>query len=131
MIRNARDPQTYAIIGAAMQVHSELGHGFLEAVYQEALAIEFERRSIPFAREVDLPIYYLGRLLACAYRADFICYGSVVVELKAISAITGIEKAQALNYLRATQLERALILNFGTLRLERERVVLSADGATE
>jgi len=131
MIRNTRDPQTYAIIGAAIQVHSELGHGFLEAVYQEALAIELERRSIPYAREVDLPIYYLGHRLVCAYRADFICYGSVIVELKATSTITGVDKAQALNYLRATGLERALILNFGSLRLERDRIVLSADGATE
>jgi len=129
IIKNIRDPQTYAIIGAAMQVHRELGHGFLEAVYQEALAIEFERRSIPYAREVDLPIYYRDRLLTCAYRADFICYGSIVVELKAISSITGNEQAQVLNYLRATRLERGLILNFGTLRMQHERMVWSTDGA--
>ena len=129
IFKNIRDPQTYAIIGAAMQVHRELGHGFLEAVYQEALAIEFERRSIPYAREVDLPIYYRDRLLTCAYRADFICYGSIVVELKAISSITGNEQAQVLNYLRATRLERGLILNFGTLRMQHERMVWSTDGA--
>src|SRR6185503_7180076 len=84
-----RDPQTYAIIGAAMEVHRQLGHGFLEAVYKEALAIELELRGIPFKREVPLSIYYKGKLLDCKYQADFICYGDIIVEAKAIADLIG------------------------------------------
>jgi len=76
-----RDPQTYAIIGAAMEVHQQLGHGFLEAVYQEANAVEYTARSIPFEREVLLVVKYKGIALNCHYKADFICYGEVLVEL--------------------------------------------------
>jgi GxxExxY protein len=118
-----QDPQTYAIIGAAMEVHGQLGSGFLEAVYQEALAIEFAARAIPFAREVDLPVLYKGQRLACSYKADFICYGSVIVELKAIREITGIDEAQVLNYLKATRMERGLLLNFGSSSLGFKRLV--------
>ncbi len=81
------DKRTYAIIGAAMEIHKTLGCGFLEAVYQEALAIEFKNRNIPFEQEVELPIRYKGQKLASSYRADFICYESIIVELKAILTI--------------------------------------------
>ena len=77
------DPQTYDIIGAAMEVHRELGDGFLEAVYQAALAIEFARRRIPFRAEVELPVEYKGMRLSCGYRADFVCFENVLVEIKA------------------------------------------------
>ena len=112
------DPETYAIIGAAIEVHNQLGAGFLEAVYQEALAFEFAQRGIPCLREVEIPIVYKGRTLACAYRADFICYGRVIVELKAISELTPKEHAQVINYLRATSFSRALLFNFAATRLQ-------------
>ncbi len=125
MDADSRDAQTHAIIGAAMEVHRQLGPGFLETVYQEALAIEFAAREIPLAREVELPVHYKGRLLICSYRADFVCYESIIVELKALQAITGIEQAQLLNYLKATRLERGLLLNFGRPSLEFKRLVFS------
>ncbi len=122
-----RDPQTHAIIGAAMEVHKNLGSGFLEAVYQEALALELTDRSIPYSRERPLSIRYRRWTLTCNYRADFICYDSVLVELKAISRITHIETAQVLNYLKATGLKRDLLINFGSSSLEFERIVLNLD----
>jgi GxxExxY protein len=124
-----RDPQTYAIIGAAMEVHTQLGHGFLEGVYQEALAIELRERSVPFGREVDLPIRYKGQVLACGYRADFICFDEVVVELKSIRELTEREQAQVIHYLKATGFSRGLLLNFGAKRLETKRFVRSLPSA--
>jgi GxxExxY protein len=120
-----RDPQTYAIIGAALEVHRVLGCGFLEVVYQEALAKEFILRDIPFKREVELPIDYKGERLSAKYKADFICYDDVIVELKALDAISGKEKAQVINYLKASNFLRALLLNFGAMRLEHERLIFS------
>jgi len=106
-------------------VHGTLGHGFLEAVYQEALAVELESRGIPFAREPALPVHYKQRLLPCTYKADFVCYGAVIVELKAITRLTPVEHAQVINYLKATGLKRGLLVNFGTTRLEYKRLVFS------
>jgi GxxExxY protein len=120
---DSRDPQTRVIIGAAMEVHRQLGPGFLEAVYQEAMAIELAERGVPFQREQELPVDYKGRRLACKYRADFMCYEDIIVELKAIQALTGNEEAQVLNYLKATRLERGLLLNFGRPSLEFKRFI--------
>ena len=118
-----RDPQTYAIIGAAMEVHRTLGPGFLEAVYQESLAIELAERRIPFQQEVLIGINYKGKELNCTYRADYICYDEVLVELKAVSKMGINEEAQIINYLKATGLKRGLLVNFAESQLRYKRFV--------
>ena len=120
-----KDRQTHALIGAAMEVHRQLGSGLLERVYQQALAVECELRNIPLRAEVPLIAHYKGRPLAAQYRADLICFGRVVVECKAKHAILAEHVAQTLHYLRLTRMPIALILNFGTRSLEWQRVVLS------
>ena len=118
-----KDPRTYEIIGAAIEVHRVMGHGFLEAVYQEALSIEFSLRHIPFKKEIDFPVYYKDLILSTAYRADFLCYDSVIVELKAMTQLSGKEESQIINYLKATGLEIGLLLNFGAKSLEYKRFI--------
>ena len=108
-----------------MEVHRQLGCGFLEPVYQEALAIEFVRRNIPFAKETKLPLVYKGQMLETKYCADFICFNSVVVELKALARMSGTEEAQVINYLKATGHEVSLLVNFGGRSLEHRRFVLT------
>jgi GxxExxY protein len=109
-----------------MEVHRELGCGFLEAVYQEALAQELAARGVPHRREVDLPVFYKGQRLACYYRADFVCFEFVIVELKAVSAVTSAHEAQVINYLKATGLEVGLLLNFGAESLQYKRLIRSS-----
>jgi GxxExxY protein len=116
-----KDKRTFSIIGAAMEVHRELGCGFLEPVYQEALAIELKIRNIPFKREVNLELSYKGKNLSASYRVDFICYGSIIVELKALTRISSVEESQIINYLKASGLEIGLLINFGLPRLEYKR----------
>lgn len=118
-----KDPRTHAIIGAAMEVHRQLGAGFLESVYQEALAVKLIQRDVPFIREVELPVVYKGIRLHTCYRADFVCYEEVIVELKALHSMGIIEQAQILNYLKATQMRVGLLLNFGAPSLEYKRYV--------
>ena len=120
-----RDPRSYAIIGAAVEVHRQLGCGFLEAVYQEALALEFAERGVPYLREVKLPVFYKRQQLNTAYQADFVCFDCVVVELKELSELTGTEEAQMINYLKATSHEVGLLLNFGARSLEHRQFVFS------
>ena len=115
--------ETYKIIGAAMEVHKELGCGFFEAVYQEALELEFQYRNIPYQREPKLDIFYKGQLLKKYYEADFICYDEVIVELKALSALASEHEAQLLNQLKATRLKVGLLINFGRKSLEYKRLV--------
>jgi GxxExxY protein len=120
------DPETYAVIGAAMTVHGELGHGFLEPVYQSALEREFRMQKIPFQREVMIPVSYRGAVLDVSYRADFVCFGGIIVELKALQKLSTIEEAQVLNYLKATGFERGLLINFGTPSLQHKRLIYSS-----
>ena len=108
-----RDEETYAIIGAAMTVHKELGCGFLEAVYQGALEQECTNQNIPYEREKKLPVCYRGKILECYYKADFICYNSIIVETKALNKLSGIEESQVINYLKASGMHRSLLINFG------------------
>ena len=122
-----QNPRTHVISGAAIEVHNQLGHGFLEAVYQEALALELASREVPFRREIPLPIRYKGERLQCGYRADFVCYESIIVELKAVSSLSGVEQAQLINYLKATGLSLGLLLNFGSPRLEVKRLRFDPD----
>lgn len=117
-----RDERTFAVIGAAIEVHRTLGVGFLERVYQLALAQELASRGIPFAAEVELPIHYKGERLACGYRVDFLCFGELVVETKAIKCLGPIEAAQVLNYLKAGSFATGLLLNFGDTQLEVKRL---------
>jgi GxxExxY protein len=125
VLRPDHDPKTYAVIGAAIEVHKQLGCGFLEGVYQEAMAQELTEQGIPFERERELPVEYKGKRLNVAYRADFICYATVIVELKAISKLSGVEEAQVLNYMKATGLETGILINFGAKSLETRRFTLA------
>lgn len=118
-----KDPETYAIIGAAMEVHRVLGHGFLEAVYQEALEYELNERKISFKREVSLDIRYKEVVLGKKYVADFIVFDHVVVEIKAASQLTSADEGQLINYLKATGIQKGLLLNFGSGSLEYKRMV--------
>ena len=117
------DQRTYKIIGAAMEVHRELGCGFLEAVYQEALGREFETQRIPFRSQPIVKIFYKGKSLNKIYQPDFVCYEEIIVEIKAISELKGLEEAQLINYLKATGLKIGLLLNFGAKSLEHKRLV--------
>ena len=113
---------SYKLVGAAMEVHSALGPGFLEAVYEKALAHEFALRGISFERQKHLPVYYKGQLVG-DYVADFVINDQIILELKAVSRLARIHQAQAHNYLAATGLRLAILLNFGAASLEHKRVV--------
>ena len=115
------DPGTYAITGAAMEVHQQLGCGFLEPVYQEAFAVELSKREIPFHREVKLPVFYKEIRLNTPYRVDFVCFDGVAVELKALARLSSTEEAQLINYLKASGHEIGLLLNFGARSMEYKR----------
>ena len=117
--------EAYRIMGAAFKVYNGLGHGFLEAVYQEALEIEFQKQGIPYEREKELKIQYDGIELKQTYKADFVCFGKIIVELKAVSALDDAHRSQVYNYLHATGFKLGLLYNFGCSdELEKERIVV-------
>lgn len=120
MIEN--EELTGKIINACMEVHNELGNGFLEPVYQEALEEEFKIQGIPYVREKLLPVMYKGKQLKKEYYADFVCYDDIIVELKAVSVLSKPHKAQVLNYLNAANKEIGLLINFGETKLKWERL---------
>ena len=113
--------ETYNIIGAAMSVHRELGSGFLESVYQEALEIEFSKRNIPFVAQQKIQIQYKDVLLKQYYIPDFFCYDKILVELKAVSTILPEHEAQIIHYVKATGKKMGLLLNFGEESLYHKR----------
>ncbi|WBA43123.1 GxxExxY protein [Hymenobacter canadensis] len=115
---------TGSVIGAAMRVHTQLGVGFPEVVYQRCLAIELRESGLAFERELELPLIYRGEHVG-SRRVDFLVENTVLVELKALSEITPLHHAQVLNYLHAYRLEVALLLNFGEVRLNYKRFVNS------
>jgi len=106
-----------------MNVHNELGPGFLEAVYQEALSIELRNLNIPFQQEKLIQIYYQGHKLEKWYKADFVCFDKIILEIKALSGLSGIEESQVINYLKATGIKVGLLVNFGAQSLEHKRLV--------
>ncbi len=116
------DALVQALVGAALEVHAQLGPGYLEPVYQEALAAEFSLREVPHAREAYVPLFYKGKRLGCSFRTDFVCYGSIVVELKSVQALTSRDSVQLRSYLNATGHVRGLLFNFGQLRLQFKRL---------
>ena len=116
--------EVYGVVGAAIEVHRQLGPGFLEAVYQEAMEIELAERAIPFEPQKELFIHYKSRPLTKTYVADLLCRNQIIVELKALSRLSGHEEAQVLNYLKATRLRVGLLVNVGSFgRLQWKRFV--------
>ena len=117
--------EVYEVVGAAMEVYYQLGRGFLEPVYQEALQIELSRRSIPFEAQKELTICYKGYTLEKKYVPDFVCFGQIIAELKVCERLQGHEVAQLINYLKATNCRVGLLINFGSrIKLEWRRFVL-------
>lgn len=117
--------ESYKIMGACFEVYKEMGPGFLEAVYQECLGLEFGNRGIPFIEKPILELYFKGQKLEKTYEPDFICYEGIIIELKALNMLMQKHKAQALNYLKATNMKLAILVNFGGYpKVEYERIVL-------
>jgi GxxExxY protein len=114
-----RDPETYPIIGAAIEVHRILGPGLLESAYEECLCHELARRAIPFRRQVEIPVIYKGVSLACGYTADLVVNEIVVVELKAVEQIARVHEAQLLTYMKLLSLRKGLLINFHTAVLRQ------------
>ena len=121
--------EVYAIIGAAMEVHRDKGCGFAEPVYQECMEFELADRGVPNSPQKEMTISYKGRLLKKTYIADFVAYGRIIVELKALDRLTSREESQVINYLKASGLEVGVLINFGATSLEWKRIVLTDRGS--
>ncbi len=115
--------ESYAIIGAAMEVHNQLGNGFLESVYQESLEIEMNEREIPYKAQSPIEIYYKLKTLDKKFFADFFCYEDIIVEIKAVSQLLPEHEAQLINYLKATNVQLGLLINFGESSLKYKRLL--------
>ena len=115
--------EVFKIVGACMEVHKELGSGFLEAVYHEALMIELNKQNIPFETNVRLQVSYKNKILQKVYYADIICYDKIIVELKAMDGLVPEHYAQVINYLKATDFQLGLLINFGTKSLQYKRLI--------
>jgi len=115
--------ESYKIIGACMEVHKKLGSGFLESVYSEALEIEFKKANIPYEREKKLPVFYENQPLKKYFRADFVCYNSIILELKATKFSVDADRQQTLNNVKATKFKLGILINFGTPSLTYKRIV--------
>lgn len=115
--------EAYQIIGACMQVHNILGHGFAEIVYKDAVALEFKENQIEYEREKEYQVYYKGTLLAHKYYADFVLFDKIILEIKCIKAIGDEHVSQAINYLRVSDNRLALLINFGRGKMEYQRIV--------
>ena len=115
--------ESFKIIGACMKVHLTLGVGFLEAVYEEALEKEFIIQNIPFKRQLKLELYYENQKLKKQYRADFVCYNTIVLEIKTVSHIPDVFYAQLKNYLKCTKMELGMLINFGMSSLIYKRII--------
>ena len=115
--------ESYRIIGSCMKVHSELGHGFLESVYQEALEKQFQKVGVPYVREKLLKIEFDNELLRKYFKADFVCYDSIILELKATKYLVEADYKQTLNNIKATQFKLGLLINSGAPSLIYKRVI--------
>ena len=115
--------EVYAIVGAAMEVHRNLGCGFTEPVYQDALELEFQREGIPYERELAYPIFYKGVKLDKFFRPDFVCYDNIIVELKALDSLSSEHYSQVFNYLKAANKKLGLLINFGLSSLVYKRIL--------
>jgi len=116
--------ESYKIIGACIEVYNELGCGFLESVYQEALEIVFKDLNIPYQREKELTVSFRNQKLAKSFQADFVCYDKIIIELKAVSAVDEIHEAQLFNYLKTSKLRLGLLVNFGEKSLKYKRIII-------
>jgi len=123
MVELLHKEEVYSVVGAAMDVHRVLGCGFLEPVYQEAMEIELTERKIPFLPQVELPIRFKGRLLKKCTIVDFVAYGKIIIEIKALDQFTPREEAQVINYLKASDIEVGILTNFGTESQQWKRIV--------
>ena len=116
--------RSYKIIGTCMEVHNNLGSGFLEIVYKDALEFEFNKESIPFQREVEYEVNYKGKILPHKFYADFVVFDKIILEVKAINGLADEHIAQCINYLKVSKNKLALLVNFGKLKLNYKRIIL-------